>query len=107
MPLPDTYLAYEREIELYDRALEAKRGLRVTYGSISAAQSFVARMHKARAVDRRRNTEVYQPGDPLFGCSIYDGIICRIRSDGDNVIVLLEKTNIPFDKVEEIDDDAA
>jgi hypothetical protein len=103
MPFPVTTLSYELEYDLFDQALEKEKGIRVPVSHNRAAHRLRHRLHAARAVMREANRAVYKPGDPMYGASAYDIIVCRIRSDTeDQWWVYLEKNNVIPDGIEEI-----
>lgn len=79
MSLSTSLLSYTDCIALFDAALADSVGARLDFTTPSAAQYFVSRLHQCRVLDRRKNTEVYKPGERLYGRSIYDALVCRIK----------------------------
>ena len=83
MPVSDSRLSYSDCFALFDKALDDKRGARyqVPPGDHGTNQYFVMRMHQARSIDRKDNKIIYAPGDPLYGRSVYDVLICQLKKD--------------------------
>lgn len=79
MSLSTSLLSYSDCLALYDAALADPLGARIDFTSLGAAQYFVSRCHQCRVLDRRKNTEVYRPGERLYARSIYDALVCRIK----------------------------
>lgn len=81
MSLPDSHLAYAAEYEALDAALHDAKGIRIEIGSQREALRFRFRLNYARKVDREKNKEIYQKGDPMYGSSAYDSLVCVLRQD--------------------------
>lgn len=83
MPVSSSRLSYDDCFTLFDRALADPKGARYQAddGSLGKNRYFVMRMHQARALDRSDNKLLFNLGDPLFGRSIYDPLVCRLLED--------------------------
>ena len=86
----DNTLTYALERSYFDRALAQERGIRIPFDDYGDARALQLRLHKARQQDRRANLEIYEPGERLYGHSIYDGLICRVKRADDRVWVYIE-----------------
>ena len=79
MSLNNSRRSYDDCFGLFDRALEADRGIRIEVDDIRAANYLRMRMHHARTIDRRDNKLIYpDPEDAMHGRSIYDVFVIRI-----------------------------
>jgi len=96
MSSPTTRLAYGDCFELFDQAYNTTKGIRFQVQAESTAISLRLRMHQARSIDRNDNRKLYQPGEPLYGCSIYDSLQIRYRNDGDAWWVYIEPRAVPI-----------
>jgi len=72
-------LAYSDCFDLLEKAITDPKGIRVKFASFEDATLFRLRLHTARKIDRAENMEIYQHGDAMFGRSVYDGLVMRIR----------------------------
>jgi len=105
MSLPSSLNHYEAEFETLDRCLSAARGIRVHMPNNTTAMHFRQRLHHARVLQRKKNSEVHAKGEPLHNTSIYDCIIIRIRQDvEDNWWIYLEKNLVIPGVVEDLDE---
>lgn len=85
MTAATSLLSYQDCIKLMEKAHEYKEGVRVKFSDANGAGNFRMRMHKARALDRAANAELYQQGHKLHGRSVYDDLFLTIRfEDGHN-----------------------
>jgi hypothetical protein len=106
LTLPLSLLAYATEISTLDRARDSRKGIRVEFPSHEAAQHYRFRLYQARNLDRIKNREIYPEGNALYGSSVYDGIICKLREDTDGHWWLyLEKYHTAIGYIEELPDD--
>jgi hypothetical protein len=78
MSLPTNRMSYAGIYEVYDKALEDPKGIRLPFNSEKEAMYFRMRMHQARAIDRKENSQIYPPGEPLHGQSQYDLLSIRL-----------------------------
>ena len=103
MTLPNTRLAYTTEYEHLERAKDSPRGIRLLMESRDAAHTYRSRLHYARRIDRDKNKEIFKEGDPLFGSSVYDNIVVRIKDDTESRWwVYLEKSDTTVEAVEDL-----
>jgi len=87
--------------EIMDRALEDSEGIRVKQPGIDEATYMRMRLHQARSIDRRDNSDTYERGHPLHGASVYDPLVIRIKTDSDGQTWLyLERTNLERIEIE-------
>ena len=110
MTMPDSILAYQDCLELFDRALADQVGIRVRCSSWDEASYLRLRMHKARSLDRRRNKEAYAIGHQMHGGSAYDELLVTIKADGERIFIYLKKRKVEEEAVEglsEVEDDRA
>lgn len=108
MTLSNSDLAYTDCYKLFDQALDARKGIRIEYGSESMTNYQASRFNKARTLDRIKNCSIHPEGAPLHGKSIYDAISIRKRSDNDGVwYVVLVKIEAAAEglRVEELSDE--
>ena len=81
MSLPTSLHAYQSELDAYQRAKDAKTGIRIQFETQSRAKSYMARLHQARVLDRNENRAAFEPGDPMYAKSDYDAIAASIKED--------------------------
>lgn len=85
MPVSSSRLSYSDCFTLFERALEDTKGARFqpkaskSDGNYGDCYHFRLRMHQARAIDRKDNKEIYEPGEPLYGRSILDPLVIQIK----------------------------
>lgn len=84
MPAPTTRLAYTAIYDIFAKALEDPKGIRMQLPDYNTAVHMRMRMHKARSIDREDSLKLYSPEDRRHGVSVYDGLQLRIRTDTDN-----------------------
>jgi hypothetical protein len=83
MPIPTNRMSYKDIYEVYEKALEDPKGIRLAFDTTGDARNYQMRMHNARAIDRRENAKTYPLGDPMHGQSTYDVLQVRIRHGED------------------------
>ncbi len=109
MPLPKSINAYLDCTDAYTRAVESVDaggpGVRIRLGSWAQANYFRMRMNNARAINRRDNTDVYSPGDPLYKGSVWDALMVTIREVDGEHYVYVEPHGVTIDAIEEIPSD--
>ena|SRR5258706_8723513 len=81
MSISNSRLSYTDCYEFLDKAIEDDKGVRVPLGEWAKANFFRMRCHQARSITKKDNREIYQPGDPQYGVSIYDVITIRLKED--------------------------
>lgn len=84
-------MAYLDCYDILDKAVEDNHGCRVRVPNIEAAFHLRMRLHQARKIDRKENNLKYEPGEKMYGQSIYDLVVIRIRSIDGFVFLYLEK----------------
>lgn len=110
MSISNSRLAYLDCYKVWDRAIENPSGVRVGVRNYDAALHLRMRLHQARKINRRENEEIYEPGEPLHGCSAYDPFTVRIKRVNNSFYLYIEPNRIateiiePLDKI--IDDEA-
>ena len=106
MPLPKSMIAYEDCREVYERAAESAEaggpGVRVRLATWADANYFRMRMNNCRAINRRDNADIYDPGDPLYKGSLWDALMVTIKRVDGEFYVYVEPHGIKLDGVEEI-----
>lgn len=111
MSLPQTRLAYTTEYEAFDKALADEKGIRIKVDDRPSAETLRSRLHFARQLDRRDNTQLYDEDDVMHGRSPYDILIVRIREDTEKCWwVYIKKASMEHLEVEslsEVENDTA
>lgn len=100
MTISTSRLSYLDCFEIFDRAIDDPQGLRIRLDSINDATFLRMRMHTARKLDRKRNEEIYEPGEPMHGCSVYDKLILRIRQHPDGAYLYVQQISIHLGEIE-------
>lgn len=95
-------LGYVDCFELFDKALNANKGVRINNLDAGSSWRLRLRLNKARRIDRIDNTETYPEGHLLYGRSLYDKIVITRAQDEDGwYLELIKVEGIVYD-VEEI-----
>jgi len=97
-------LAYSDCFDLFEKAIADPKGIKIKFANPDDAYHFRLRLHQARKIDRKDNTEIYEPGDVMYGKSVYDRITCRIRNDGTGVWLRLERVDAREFEVESLNE---
>lgn len=108
MPVSSSRLSYDDCFTLFEKALNDTKGARyqIPDGAHGATKYFVMRMHQARSLDRKENKELYEKGHKLYGRSIYDPLVCRIKKDVEGLWwVYVSHTEIPEGEIELLSED--
>lgn len=83
--------AYADCFELFDRALDSPKGIRVAIGTgpdaVGPATHLRQRLNKARVLDRDAMRRIYEHTDPKHGVSPYDTLVVRILSSTEDDLV--------------------
>lgn len=96
MSLPDSRLAYTDCFAMFERALNDPAGIRIRADERGHAFHLRMRLHKARQIDRDDNARTYERGDPMFGKSIYDQFVIRVKEDQESFFwVYIERATMP------------
>lgn len=102
MSLPNSFLAYEAQIQFMEQAMDEKRGARMFFLREAEAEHWRMRCNYARVLHRKENLAVHEPGTPLHGKSEYDVIVFTIRTSPDGFWVYAEKQVLDTSRVEPI-----
>ena len=98
-------LAYADCFDLLDRAVADAKGVRIKFADMGDAWAFRLRLHSARKIARMENKVLYKEGDPMYGRSVYDVIVGRIREDGGCFWLYLEKLDVNALHVESLSEE--
>lgn len=93
MTAATSLLSYSDCVKLMEKAHSYKEGIRVKFADEGAAMNFRMRIHKARALDREANAQIYDEDHKLHGRSRYDDLFCTIRQDKGQWYLYLERRN--------------
>jgi hypothetical protein len=96
--------AYAALYEVWDRAIEDPIGVRVRFTDHGSATQYRLQLHKARRADRELNQQIYEPEHELFGRSIYDQMIVRIKPENGFWYVMIERFSGEIESLSETDD---
>lgn len=97
MTTPKNRMSYTDVLEVFQKALDDERGIRVPFKSYSEARKYQTRLHSARAVDRLENKRTYpEPDHPLHGQSAYDilQVAIRMGEDGTHFVYIEKKSSL-------------
>lgn len=94
MSLPNTLLAFQDCMQVYEKALEDEAGVRVKLPGYEECARFRLRMNYARKLHRDQNGAVYPVEHPMHGRSPYDGLQIRIKRGGDDFFIYVEPINL-------------
>lgn len=100
MALSTSPLAYAQCYEVLDQALNDPSGARLPVRTYQDGEYLRARLHQARAIDRKSSEKAYKPGDALYGQSIYDKLVVRIKDLEGQVYVYVEQVDNQMPEVE-------
>jgi hypothetical protein len=99
-------LAFADCYDLLDKALEAPDGIRFAVSDIGLANQFRVRLHTARRINREDNKDTYDKDHPLYGRSIYDTLVVRIREIEGKVFVYITKVDATKLNIEVLNGDS-
>lgn len=103
MTLSNARNAFLDCFNVYDKALQDPKGVRVRFGTEQAATYFRMRMHHARQLDRTANSVIYaDPVHPMHGKSPFDVLSCRLRTDGEAFYVYVEPLDTRIQGIESL-----
>lgn len=68
----NSHLSYDDVREALDAALASDKGIRIRESTPARLISLRQRIHKLKSLERKRSRQLYPPGDPKHGTSIYD-----------------------------------
>jgi hypothetical protein len=89
MPVSSSRLSYSDCETLFEKALADPKGARYQViadgipGDYGKTRYFVMRMHQFRSLDRKDNRTMFEPGDPMYGRSVYDPMIVQMKIDSE------------------------
>lgn len=87
-------LSYGDCFEILDKALENKKGIKFQIPDYGAGNHLRVRLHSARKINREDNQVIYQPDHQLYGRSIYDPLVCRMRKEKGIWFMYIERLDI-------------
>lgn len=76
---------------IWERAVEAEKGLRLDFKTKKAATSARFALYTARTINREENTEIFAPGDPEYGRSPWDEFKATIEQDESGFHLLITR----------------
>src|SRR6266576_3824526 len=98
-------LIHQDCFDLMDQAIANVKGTRIKFPDHGAAWHFRLRLHKARRIDREDNTRTFERDHPMYGRSIYDPLVVKIRVIDGDTWLYLEKLSVEHFVVESLDVD--
>ena len=84
-------LAYRDCYEVLDKALRNTKGIKVKVPDHGSGNNYRLRLHMARSIDRKDNQATYPEEHKLHGRSVYDPLVIRLRQEGKNWWMYVEK----------------
>lgn len=91
MPTSNSRLSYVDCFEILDKATVNKLGIKFLVPDHGAGNYLRVRLHTARKIDRQDNREAYEEGHKLFGRSIYDPLVIRLKQEDNKWWMYIEK----------------
>lgn len=98
MPASSSIGAHEPQLELWQKALESERGIKVNCASNADALALRHRLYYARQAQCRLHRKAYPSDHPQHGRSFYEELTVKVS---DNILTIEKVANIQFD-VEEL-----
>lgn len=103
MSVSTSRLAYADCADVFERAIEDPKGVRVFIGTYEAAKYFITRMHMCRTIARNENSKTYDEGHPMHGVSVWDKVRCTMKQDEEEKWwVYVEKVELDLSAVESL-----
>lgn len=99
MPYATSLTSFPDIREVLDRALDAAKGIRVSFTTPEEVKTFCGRCHSFRSLDRKANAKIYPEADPMHNRSAYDPLMVRKASA--LTVEILKLSAVEF-KTEEI-----
>lgn len=93
MTLPNSLMAYQDCIELFDSAIEDATGVRLKVNDYDHAIHQRSRLHYCRKLHREENARIYDESNVMFGKSPYDAIVVRIKKVDEDFYLYLERND--------------
>lgn len=108
MSLPTTIGAYNDCLDVFERALESKRGTRVSFNTEPEANIFQMRMCTARALRRDESRRMYPREDPRYNRTAFDHFVVRrpVSDTEDKWWVYIEPHSSNIIAIEDIEETA-
>jgi hypothetical protein len=78
VPTSTSRWAYLDCYDIYDRALDTPRGVRVGFDTEGHAKHFRVRLHTARKLEREQNMRIHPADHPEYGVSEYDKLSTQL-----------------------------
>jgi len=76
-------LAFDDCQDLFERALNSKKGIKITCQSHGEAMALRMRLHYYRRKDKEANASIYPREHEMHKASVWDRLVCRVD---DNVL---------------------
>lgn len=96
-------LAFSDCYELMEKAITDPKGIKIKFARDEDAWHFRVRLHTARRIDRTDNLSLFPEGHMMHGKSPYDGLVMRIRENGEGGYWLrLERISIDGLQIESL-----
>lgn len=89
MPLSKAIGSYEDCRQIFERALAAERGIRITRKDKGSAVQLRHRMNAYRSAMRKESLKIYKEGDPGWNKSPYDHLVLKVE---DNILTVTPTT---------------
>jgi hypothetical protein len=83
MGLSNSILAYQDCAKFMERAVDDPKGARVPFRTEQEAEYWRMRCYQYRKLDRAQNKIVFNPGDKMFGLSVFDELSLTIKHSED------------------------
>lgn len=99
MAMSDSRLAFKDCYELYEKALDDPKGIKVKFPTHDDAWHFRHRLHHARILDRRDNKRVFDEDHPMHGLSEYDKITIRVTRTDDGAWLRMTRIDAKLYKI--------
>ena len=100
MSVSTSRLAYTDCYKVLDQALTDEVGARVRMSDMDKANYLRMRLNQARSIDRKDNCQLYDEDHPLYGRSVYDVLIFRLRQIDDEAWVYVEHIGLDLGEIE-------
>lgn len=98
-------LAYQDAYDILDQAVENSVGIRVQVPDEGAGFNLRLRLHQARSIVRKENKEIYPEDHKLYGRSIYDPLVIRIKKEATKWWMYIEKMSAESLTIEPLGED--
>lgn len=99
MSMPRNTTSYPDIIEVFDRALDSPKGLRMKFATSSEATRWRGRANSFRMRDRQESERLYPPSEPQHGKSVYDPLMVKKVSDLELEIVNLGNLTFAIEEI--------